>query len=42
LPDSRIVARVPQSARLRIGDWVSLVVSPEHVHLFDSNTGRRL
>jgi multiple sugar transport system ATP-binding protein len=42
LPDSRIVARVPQSARLRTGDWVALAVSPEHVHLFDSNTGRRL
>jgi ABC-type sugar transport system ATPase subunit len=42
LPAGRIVARLPQSSNLRINDYISLSAAPDHIHLFDSVTGRRL
>jgi ABC-type sugar transport system ATPase subunit len=40
--DSRVVAHLPDSMRVRPGDIIALSVSADHVHLFDSITGRRL
>ncbi len=42
LPSGRIVARLPQTLNLRVNDDISLTVAPDHVHLFDSTSGRRL
>jgi ABC-type sugar transport system ATPase subunit len=38
----RIVARLPESARVRVGDLVTLAVDLEQVHLFDPKTRRRM
>lgn len=38
----RVVARVPESAGIHIGDTVTLSILPEKVHLFDTKSGRRL
>ena len=43
LPDgTRLVARAPGGLSLRLGDTVRLAIRPEHIHWFDSDTGRRL
>ncbi len=39
---TRLVARAPGALALRLGDTVKLAVRPQHVHLFDPETGRRL
>ena len=38
--DTRLVARAP-GANVPLGGTVRLAISPEHVHLFDRETGRR-
>jgi sn-glycerol 3-phosphate transport system ATP-binding protein len=40
--DTRIVARAAGSANLPLGETVRLAARPEHIHLFDRGTGRRL
>jgi multiple sugar transport system ATP-binding protein len=42
LTDSRVVARLPLGAGVRVGDPISLSPVPDHVHLFDAASGRRL
>jgi sn-glycerol 3-phosphate transport system ATP-binding protein len=39
---TRLVARAPGASALPLGDVVRLAVRPEHIHLFDRDTGRRL
>jgi len=40
--DGRICLIVDREQRPRPGDAVCLAIRPEHVHLFDSQTGLRL
>jgi ABC-type sugar transport system ATPase subunit len=40
--DARIVAHLPETSRLHVGDLVTLAPDLEQVHLFDPKTGRRL
>jgi ABC-type sugar transport system ATPase subunit len=39
---TRIVAHLPEEARLHVGDQVALSVDVEQIHLFDPKTGKRL
>ena len=39
---TRLVARAAGTLTLRLGDIVRLSVAPEHIHLFDAESGRRL
>ena len=39
---TRLVARAAGTLALRLGDTVRLSVAPEHIHLFDAESGRRL
>ena len=38
----RIAVRMPRTDSLSVGQSVTLAANAEHVHLFDSDTGRRL
>ena len=40
--DIRLVARAPGAVVLSLGETLRLAVRPEHIHLFDSETGRRI
>jgi ABC-type sugar transport system ATPase subunit len=40
--DTRLVARAAGILNLPLGETVRLAVRPEHIHLFDRETGRRL
>ncbi len=43
LPDgTRLVARAPGTLALNLGETVRLAIRPEHIHLFNAETGRRL
>ena len=37
-----LTARAAGNAALRLGETVLLTIRPEHIHLFDAETGRRL
>jgi sn-glycerol 3-phosphate transport system ATP-binding protein len=37
-----LLARLPGTVRIAAGDTVSLAVEPEHIHVFDRASGRRL
>jgi multiple sugar transport system ATP-binding protein len=39
---TRLVARAAGTLALRLGDTVRLSIAPEHIHLFDAESGRRL
>jgi multiple sugar transport system ATP-binding protein len=40
--DQRVAVRMPRTDAISIGQPVTLAVAPEHVHIFDRSTGRRL
>jgi len=42
LAESRIVARLPQTTPVRVGDTLALSIDTDHIYLFDSTSGRRL
>ncbi len=42
LPHGSLVARLPAQPPLRRGSTLRLAVAPQHLHLFDAETGRRI
>jgi sn-glycerol 3-phosphate transport system ATP-binding protein len=39
---SRLTARVPGSFASELGSTVAFAIRPEHIHLFDPDTGKRI
>jgi len=37
-----LTARAPGALALRLGEAIRLAIAPEHIHLFDAESGRRL
>jgi sn-glycerol 3-phosphate transport system ATP-binding protein len=42
IDSTRMTARVPGSFALELGSTVAFAIRPEHIHLFDPDTGKRI